>query len=172
MIDLHERLSEFSYSYGITREMERRLAAEGLRVTPFLPSLLHEASLGFDVAFSGPGQVMMLQFKLGQELSRFRRSHPGESIPLLSKPFWRYGVDLDGHQFLRLEAFEGGGADVSYVAPRFSHWFTYETAFHASQILQRSLMLWPSEIRTGAAGASDEHRIVYDGTSSYVCSEP
>lgn len=88
MINLHERLSEFSYGYGVTREVERRLAAAGLRATPFLPSLLHEASVGFDVAFSGPGQVVMLQFKLGQELSRFRRLHPGETIPLLQRPFW------------------------------------------------------------------------------------
>ena len=57
MINLHERLSEFSYGYGVTREMEHRLAAAGVQATPFLPSLLHEATLGFDVAFSGPGQV-------------------------------------------------------------------------------------------------------------------
>jgi hypothetical protein len=172
MINLHERLSEFSYGYGVTREMERRLAAAGVHATPFLPSLLHEASLGFDVAFSGPGQVVMLQFKLGQQLSRFRRLHPTESIPPLQKPFWRYFVDVDEHQFLRLEEFENQGADVFYVAPRFSSWSTYEAAFHASAVLQRSLMLRPSQIRLGAAGVPGEHRIVYDRVSRYVCSEP
>ena len=172
MINLHERLSEFFYGYGVTREMERRLAAAGVKATPFLPSLLHEASLGFDVAFSGPGQVVMLQFKLGQQLSRFRRLTPAESIPMLQKPFWRYYVDVDEHQFLRLEEFERSGADVFYVAPRFSSWSAYERAFHASEILQRSLLLWPSQIRLGASGAPGEHRIVYDKVSRYVCSEP
>ncbi|WP_407523749.1 hypothetical protein [Methylobacterium oryzisoli] len=65
MINLHEHLSEFSYGYGVTREIERVFTAKGLRATPFLPSLLHEAELGFDVAFAGPSQVVMLQFKLG-----------------------------------------------------------------------------------------------------------
>jgi hypothetical protein len=172
MINLHERLSEFSYGYGVTREMERRLAAAGVHATPFLPSLIHEASLGFDVAFSGPGQVVMLQFKLGQQLSRFRRLHPAESIPALQKPFWRYFVDVDEHQFLRLEEFESQGADVFYVAPRFSSWSTYETAFHSSAVLQRSLMLRPSQIRLGTGGVPGEHRIVYDHVNQYVCSEP
>lgn len=172
MINLHERLSEFSYGYGVTREMERRLAAAGVHATPFLPSLLHEASLGFDVAFSGPGQVVMLQFKLGQQLSRFRRLDPTDSIPALQKPFWRYYVNVDEHQFLRLEEFENQGADVFYVAPRFSNWSAYEMAFHASTVLQRSLMLRPSQIRIGAAGAPGEHRIVYDRVNRYVCSEP
>jgi uncharacterized protein Ymh len=43
MIDLHERLSEFSYGYGVTREVEALLMSVGLHATPFLPSLLHEA---------------------------------------------------------------------------------------------------------------------------------
>ncbi|KLK91886.1 hypothetical protein AA309_17425 [Microvirga vignae] len=172
MINLHERLSEFSYGYGVTREVERRLAARGLRATPFLPSLLHEASLGFDVAFSGPGQVVMLQFKLGQELSRFRRLDPSETIPALSKPFWRYYVDTTEHQFLRLEEFEAHGADVFYVAPRFSHWSAYDAAFHGNQVLQRSLLLRPSEIQRGSGGTPGEHRIVYDRIRRYVCSEP
>ena len=142
MINLHERLSEFSYGYGVTREVERLLSARGLRATPFLPSLLHEAELGFDVAFAGPGDVVMLQFKLGQELSRFRRVDPADSIPVLAKPFWRYQVDTAGHQFLRLAEYEAEGADVFYVAPRFSSWAAYDLAFHANQVLQRSLLLY------------------------------
>jgi len=114
----------------------------------------------------------MLQFKLGQQLSRFRRLHPTESTPALQKPFWRYYVNVDEHQFLRLEEFESQGVDVFYVAPRFSNWSAYDTAFHASAVLQRSLMLRPSQIRLGAAGAPGEHRIVHDRVSRYVCSEP
>jgi hypothetical protein len=79
MINLHERLSEFSYGYGITREVEMLLSASGLKAAPFLPSLLHEKKLGFDVAFSSSGVVVMLQFKLGQVLERFRTT---PSIPV------------------------------------------------------------------------------------------
>jgi hypothetical protein len=172
MINLHERLSEFSYGYGVTRETERRLSARGLNATPFLPSLLHEAALGFDVAFSGPGQVVILQFKLGQELLRFRRQHAGEKIPPLVKPFWRYSIDTTAHQFLRLEEFEALGADVFYVAPRFSNWSAYDAAFQANKVLQRSLLVRPSEIQRGSAGVPGDHRIVYDQLRRYVCSEP
>lgn len=172
MINLHERLSEFSYGYGVTREVDRLLAGRNLRATPFLPSLLHEAELGFDVAFAGPGQVVMLQFKLGQELSRFRRLDSADPIPALAKPFWRYQIDMAGHQFLRLAEYEAEGAEVFYVAPRFSSWSAYDLAFHSNQVLQRSLLLRPSEIASGAGGTSGQHRIVYDQVRSYVCSKP
>ncbi len=46
-IDLHERLSEFSYGYGVTREVEALMRAVGLTVTPFMPSLIHEAELNY-----------------------------------------------------------------------------------------------------------------------------
>jgi hypothetical protein len=55
MLDLHERLSEFSYGYGVTREFESALTAKGIRAVPFLPSLLHEAKVGFDVAWKKTG---------------------------------------------------------------------------------------------------------------------
>ena len=32
MIDLHERLSEFSFGYGVSREVEGLLASVGLQV--------------------------------------------------------------------------------------------------------------------------------------------
>jgi|SRR5450631_335348 hypothetical protein len=125
MIDLHERLSEFSFGYGVSREVEGLLASVGLHATPFLPSLLHEAELGFDVAFEDRGRVVVLQFKLGEELRRFHRTTPSQSIPPLEGPFWRYRIDTTGHQFRRLVDFENQQADVYYVAPRFSSWQAY-----------------------------------------------
>ena len=82
-IDLHERLSEFSYGYGVTREVERLLRSVGLRPTPFLPSLLEEAKLGFDVAFKRPGAALLLQFKLGEALQRFVRADKSKPAPAL-----------------------------------------------------------------------------------------
>jgi hypothetical protein len=172
MIDLHERLSEFSYGYGVTREVEALLVGVGLQATPFLPSLLHEASLGFDVSFNSPGTVVLLQFKLGSELKRFHRSPPSQPIPLLERPFWRFSVDASEHQFQRLAEYEQANAEVYYVAPRFSDWAAYDLAFQNGEILDRSLMLTPSEIQRGLGGASGVHRIVYDRERRYVCSEP
>lgn len=69
MTRLDEKLSEFSYGYGVTREIEDDFASRGLRAVPFFPSLLHEGKLGYDVRFDLPGQLHFLQFKLGKELN-------------------------------------------------------------------------------------------------------
>jgi hypothetical protein len=172
MINLHERLSEFSYGYGVTRDVEALFASAGLKTTPFLPSLLHEKDLGFDVAFSGSGTVVMLQFKLGEELSRFRRTSPAQTIPKLGRPFWRFVIDTSEHQFRRLYQFESTGAQVFYVAPRFSSWSQYEQAFHNNKVLDRSLLITPTELRAATHAVAAKHRVVYDRSRRYVCSEP
>lgn len=117
-IELQQRLSEFSYGYGVTREIEIALAAQGLIPTPFMPSLIHEAKLGFDVAFERPGTPLLLQFKLGQAMQRFVPA----PRPNLSKPYWRFHLDTaepDGQFDLLLKA-EQDGADVFYVALNFT----------------------------------------------------
>jgi hypothetical protein len=87
-VDLHQRLSEFSYGYGVTREVERLLQSAGLRTTPFLPSLLQEKKLAFDVAFDRPGAPLLLQFKLGEAYSDL-----GGKMPLSLPRSW---VDRSG----------------------------------------------------------------------------
>lgn len=114
MIDLHERLSEYSYGYGVTREVELLLSSVGIEAVPFLPSLIQEDEVGFDVGFNKPGAPILLQFKLGQSVSRFRRKHPRQSIPDIARPFWRFRIDtleIDG-QFETLLKAEHDGADV------------------------------------------------------------
>lgn len=177
MVDLHERLSEFSYGYGVTREVEKLLASVGLNAVPFLPSLLQEATLGFDVGFNKKGAPLLIQFKLGQVLARYRRSTPTETIPVLARPFWRFWVDTseqDGQYEALLKA-ELDGAETYYAAPRFSNWTDYGNAFQAEAVLQQSLLIKPTEIREGldAQGVPDGwHKVVYDGNNRYVCSEP
>lgn len=177
MIDLHERLSEFSYGYGVTREVEKLLSDTGIQSVPFLPSLVQEKQLGFDVAFAKPGAALLLQFKLGQSLRRFVRTDKAHPAPVLDRPFWRFSVDTsepDG-QFETLLAAETNGADVYYAAPRFSDWPRYAAAFEEGQVLGGSLLIAPSEIRAAldAQGAADgPHRIVYDNNRVHVCSRP
>ena len=177
MIDLHERLSEFSYGYGVTREAELLLAQCGIQTVPFLPSLIQEKSLGFDVAFDRPGTALMLQFKLGQSLTRFHRPDTSVPPPPLVRPFWRFAVDTaepDG-QFETLLKAEQDGAEVYYAAPRFSDWPQYAYFFEQSQVLDNSVLVRPSAIRQGLddQGATDgAHRIVYDRFTVHVCSTP
>lgn len=172
-VDLHERLSEFSYGYGVTREVEDELRRQGLSATPFLPSLIHEAELGFDVGFDRPGVPLLLQFKLGQALRRFV---PGPR-PSLHQPFWRYSIDTaepDGQYELLLKA-EVDGADVFYVAPKFHDWEDYLSAFEASAVIDHSLIVRPSAIShvlTSHNILDGRHKIVYDNVSTYLCSDP
>jgi hypothetical protein len=175
-VDLHNRLSEFSYGYGGTREVERQLASVGLRSTPFLPSLLNEAVLGFDVKFDRPGAVILLQFKLGEALRRFRRDDISKPPPPLGKPFWRFSIDTaeqDGQFDLLLKS-EQAQAEVYYVAPRFTTWDRYVSEFQSERVLYESLLLRPSEIEGKLAQenvADGLHRIVYDTLNVFVCSD-
>jgi hypothetical protein len=177
MIELHERLSEFSYGYGVIRETEMLLEQIGIRAVPFLPSLIQEADLGFDVAFDRPGAALMLQFKLGQSLRKFYRNGPSEPAPELDRPFWRFSIDTaepDG-QFETLLKAEQDGAEAYYAAPRFSDWPHYARLFEQREVLDNSALVRPSEIRAGldSKGAPDGfHRIVYDRYRVHMCSKP
>jgi hypothetical protein len=118
-----------------------------------------------------------MQFKLGEELQRFRRQAHTMTVPILDRPFWRFNVDTsasDGQYDLLLKA-EQADQEVYYVAPRFASWRDYATAFQNEEVLERSLILPPSEIDTRLAehGVPDgQHRIVYDTHRLYVCSDP
>lgn len=176
MIDLTERLSEFSYGYGITREVEIGLEKVGLRVAPFLPSLIHEKTLGFDVSFRLPGKLIFLQFKLGQLLRRLVWHKKKTARPVIARPFWRFSIDTaepDGQYELLLKA-ETDGAETYYVAPRFAEWSDYLDHFQAGNVFGSSLVITPTEIRNGLirAGEPDgRHKIIYDADTVHVCSE-
>ena len=177
MIELHERLSEFSYGYGVTREVERLLLSLGVRTVPFQPSLLQEKQVGFDAAFNKAGVPLLLQFKLGQSLSRFVRSDTSLPAPYLSRPFFRFTVDTlerDG-QFETLLKAEADGAEVYYVAPRFADWPHYVQFYEEESVVENSVLVRPGEIRAAldSKGAPDgRHRVVYDGARVHVCSKP
>jgi hypothetical protein len=155
VIELHERLSEFSYGYGVTRETERLLASVGVRTVPFLPSLLQEKKIGIDVAFNRTGFPLLLQFKLGQSLRRFVRSDLTYPAPPLVKPFYRFSVDTaepDG-QFETLLKAETDRAEVYYVAPRFVDWTHYVRLYEEEGVLENSVMVTPADIRGLDSGA-------------------
>ncbi|MGL9622322.1 hypothetical protein QRQ56_30495 [Bradyrhizobium sp. U531] len=175
MIELHERLSEFSYGYGATREAEDLLSSLGMRTVPFLPSLIQEKSLGFDVRFDRPGVPLLLQFKLGQSLERFVRTDRRYPAPEVERPFFRFSIDTaepDG-QFETLLKAQMDGAEAYYVAPRFADWPQYAEAFEKREVLDQSVMISPMTIRNALVAKNSPdgvHRIVYDKSSIHVCS--
>lgn len=175
-IDLHEKFSEFSYGYGVTREVEHLLGARSLRVTPFLPSLVHEASLGFDVAFNKPGNPILIQFKLGEQLSRFRPTNSVPNAPHpLGRPYWRYKIDTSEDQFINLRDWEQRGCDAYYASPRFATWFLFDSYFRSNAVLRSSLLIRPTDIASAVAtqtGSLGAHRILYDRHHCHVCSDP
>ena len=92
MFALNERLSEYAYGFGATTEALALLRSVGVHAVPFLPNLIHEAEVGFDVSFSAPGTILMLQFKLGHQLDRFVRKPANQTPPSVVRPFWRFEV--------------------------------------------------------------------------------
>lgn len=171
MFALNERLSEYAYGFGATTEAVSLLRSVGTHAVPFLPNLIHENEVGFDVSFSAPGTIVMLQFKLGHQLGRFVRKFATQTPPDVTRPFWRFEVNVDHQQFIRLRSWETLGADVYYVAPRFADWQSYERHFLREAILDHSLLITPQDIHNGASGVPGKHRIVYDRSSRFVCSE-
>tara|TARA_A100000171_G_C2112266_1_gene135706 strand:+ start:476 stop:1357 length:882 start_codon:yes stop_codon:yes gene_type:complete len=177
LLNISHKLSEFSYGYGVTRECEELLVSLGFSVTPFLPSLIHEAEIGCDVHFDKPGFPLLIQFKLGHELKRFRRSSPSMQKPTLNSPFWRFEVDTaePNGQYDRLLKAEKSGAEVYYIAPKFSNWNDYSFAYKNKRILHESLIMCPSEIENllQISGQGDGiHKVVYDQNNIAVCSDP
>lgn len=171
MFALNERLSEYAYGFGATTEALALLGSVGVHAVPFLPNLIHENEVGFDVSFSAPGTMVMLQFKLGHQLGRFVRKPSTQTPPDVARPFWRFEVNVDHQQFIRLRSWETLGAEVYYIAPRFADWQAYQRHFLRGAILEHSLLMTPDDIYVGAGGAPGKHRIIYDRISRFVCSE-
>jgi hypothetical protein len=129
------------------------------------------------VKFDRPGAALLLQFKLGEALQRFRRDDMSKPPPPLEKPFWRFSIDTAEQcgQFDLLLKAEQARAEVYYVAPRFTTWDTYVSEFQKERVLYESLLLRPSEIEKKLADqdvADGWHRVVYDLSTVFVYSEP
>ena len=172
MIDLHEVLSEFSFGYGVTRELEDRFLNAGLRATPFFPNLRHEADLGFDMSLRLPGKVIMLQFKLGKSIDRFRRSSMCSLAPPLSRPFFRVIIDTSSRQYRNLRQLEDSQRTVYYISPKFNSWRSYEKFYLKEEVLNHSLTFKPSKLDNARHQSDGRHWVLFDQEFRYVCTEP
>ena len=105
-----------------------------------------------------------------------KRFVPGPG-PHLNRPYWRFRIDTaepDGQYELLLKA-EQDGAETYYVPPKFHDWEAYLEAYGDCAVIDSSLLMAPSCIRTvlDDNGVADgPHKVVYDHGRAYVCSDP
>ena len=62
-VDLHQRLSEFSYGYGVTRQVECLLASVGHKHRSSRACSMKQG--GSDVEFDRSGTLLLLQIRVG-----------------------------------------------------------------------------------------------------------
>src|SRR5689334_23057961 len=130
--------SEFAYGFAAIREAESELASFFASAgAPKLPSLIEEASLGYDAKVRHVGFALFLQFKRVDFISRMHYSSPTWSK--LGSPHYRYSIDTDGHQHQLLLALEGRWAgqagDVLYASPGFHRSRQFDEAYLRGAVL-------------------------------------
>lgn len=177
--------SEFTYGYACMREAEDLLRAvyPPARV-PIQPSLLTEATVGYDAAFFQVDYTLFLQFKRSDYISR-RHSTPcvqdGDHEDRctwihLGRHHHRFTVDTGSNQFRALRRYDDEIAhgnrrgDVLYVAPRFHTETELSGHYFTGNVLGRSVLVRPRSIPADG----EVHRIArtVDGGGLLVLSEP
>lgn len=166
-------ISEFSYGFALTNEL---VGWTELSAAPIFPSLIEEgkAGGGYDVKLDWPGAPLYLQFKRSERMERcsareyrFVRDSGGQ----LHVPFYRFPITMrsksDQHELLL--ALDTPPNLVFYVAPRFHRITEINDAWRTSAVASRSVFISPNSI--GSLN-DDQHRIAFDGTATWVCSEP
>lgn len=170
---MQPEISEFSYGFALTNEL---VGWAELTAAPIFPSLIEEgkAGGGYDVKLDRPGAPLFLQFKRSEYMER-RNAHEFSAVQrsggMLSCPFYRFPITLStkSQQHELLLALDVSPNLVFYVAPKFHRISEINAAWHSSEVASRSIFITPTEI-----GSLDDkqHRIAFDATSAWVCSEP
>lgn len=88
------------------------------------------------------------------------------------RPFWRVNIYTSERQHQALRAWENAGAEVYYVAPKFSNWRHYEEFMLGGEVLEHSLTFTPSELDRASGQPINRRRVVYDENRHYICTEP
>jgi hypothetical protein len=136
----------------------------GLTAAPLLPSLQHEADLGFDVAIATHWQLLFLQFKIASRLVR-KSAAEAHVFPV---PYFRFAVKTDvtsngmcQHNTLcELESALPGGADfVLYVAPLFDSVTDFNAYARAGALTSHSVFVAPSVL--GPVSPGEGHCFAY-----------
>ena len=164
-------ISEFSYGFALTNELVGWMA---LSAVPIFPSLIEEgkASGGYDVKLDRPGVPLYIQFKRSNVMTR-RSADEIKNLALpLDLPFHRFYITERNRslQHASLVALDDGVNEVYYAAPRFHTLAGINSAWASKTVMQRSIFIRPSQI--GPINDDLQHRVSFDDSVTYFCSEP
>lgn len=179
--------SEFSYGYGVVREAEHLLLANGrpLTAAPVLPSLIEENSVGYDAHLVVVDFALFLQFKRSFFVSR---RHPWACPTTPRGPHctwghwgrthYRFDVDTTSNQFLAMRRYETeivsglrAGASL-YAAPVLHVRSSFNRAFLDRELLGRSVGVLPSTFDAAHPSGRHHYSVLPDRSAAAITSEP
>jgi hypothetical protein len=145
---LEPNISEFSYGYTLTRELDNLFGPQ-ITAAPVFPSLIAEGDLGYDLRLERNGIPLFIQFKLCHCMVRDTAAEIKQHglFPAGSN-FYRMYIRAARHsrQHQLLLDLEGRGFDVFYAAPAFHQPVELDQAYLTSNVAARSVFVSPSAI--------------------------
>lgn len=149
-------LSEFTYGFGLSRELYNTLQQHGI-TAPIFPSLQLELALPSDLSFSIRGVPVFLQFKLSEALTTGRARYWSHYRQLYYQfrlyPFRR------SPQHNRLVSLSKSFPLVFYCAPLFHTYMEFSNYFGAGTIWLNTKWIYLDGLKTIRGYA--KHSITY-----------
>jgi hypothetical protein len=163
---LRPLFSEFSYGFGIAREIQL-LADKNTRAYPIFPSLVNEKNLGWDVKFRFRGVSLFLQFKR----SDYLKKNNAREWNNFNQPYYRFSVYSfkESPQHNCLVDLAARKPHVYYCAPLFHMDADFNKFYLRRRVLGESV--WISTRGLPRIQGRQHHRISYTPTHGIFQSE-
>jgi hypothetical protein len=128
--------SEFSYGFAFSYEIVNALQPD-IVGAPLFPSLVAEATVGYDVDFTPTGWPIFLQFKLADCLKTRR----AKQWTYYGAPYFRMSIRKRTHsnQHTLLRGLSATEPEVYYAAPEFYRQADFNVAFVSNSIIMNSM---------------------------------
>lgn len=161
-------ISEFSYGFALTREIETKPGA-----CPVFPSLAEEGHQGFDVGIETPTRLLFLQFKLSHILTNIRAKE-FDSCHITTLPYYRfylYRRDRSAQHDLLIALEDSEFGDVLYCAPMFHTLGELDTNYQKKSVIDQSIFFNPRVL--GKQSDDKQHYVSFQSNSNhgFFCSE-
>ncbi|RYD79285.1 MAG: hypothetical protein EOP84_13235 [Verrucomicrobiaceae bacterium] len=160
-------ISEFSYGFALTEELLHTFGTGGKALAaPVLPSLINEATVGYDLKMEVSVGVFFLQFKLtekmvGRNATEAKQGH-------FKLPFYRMhlrplGNSAQHNLLFKLETKHP--ECVWYAAPAFYLASEFDDAYTKTKVVERSVFIRPSLV--GRLTDYEEHHISFTNATAH-----